>query len=129
MLTSGKTEHEIDYSSDLCTNHSSLNSAHTALERAVEVNIFITFALALIPYIIASISNFFNNLEGDVVTLALAASTFFFAWAAILYMTSGENQRRIEFAKMSLYAALTGLALALLAGTIAGLVNGAAKGQ
>ena len=48
------------------------------------------------PYIIASITNFFNNLEGDVVTFALAASTFFFAWAAILYMTSGENQRRIE---------------------------------
>ena len=44
-------------------------------------------------------------------------------------MTSGENQRRIEYAKMSLYAALTGLALALLAGTIAGLVTSAAKGQ
>ncbi len=44
-------------------------------------------------------------------------------------MTSGENQRRIDYAKMSLYAALTGLALALLAGTIAGLVNGAAAGQ
>ena len=84
------------------------------------MNIPLTMALVLIPYIIASISNFFNNLEGDVVAFALAASTFFFAWAAILYMTSGENQRRIDYAKMSLYAALTGLALALLAGTIAG---------
>ncbi len=89
----------------------------------------LTFALILLPYIIASISQFFTNLEGDVVTFALAASTFFFAWAAILYMTSGENQRRIDYAKMSLYAALTGLALALLAGTIAGLVSSAAKGQ
>jgi hypothetical protein len=89
------------------------NAAETAPERSIEVNIPLTIALALMPYIIASISQFFNNLEGDVVTFALAASTFFFAWAAILYMTSGENQRRIDYAKMSLYAALTGLALAL----------------
>ncbi len=99
-------------------------------ERSREVNtVLLTLALILLPSIIASITNFFNNLEGDVVAFALAASTFFFAWAAILYMTSGENQRRIDYAKMSLYAALTGLALALLAGTIAGLVNTAAKGQ
>ena len=101
-----------------------------AQERSREVNtVSLTLALILLPSIIASITNFFNNLEGDVVAFALAASTFFFAWAAILYMTSGENQRRIDYAKMSLYAALTGLALALLAGTIAGLVNSAAKGQ
>ncbi len=82
-----------------------------------------------LPLVPGSISQFFTNLETDVVTFALAASTFFFAWAAILYMTSGENQRRIDYAKTSLYAALTGLALALLAGTIAGLVNAAASGQ
>ncbi len=79
--------------------------------------------------VFGSISQFFTRLETDVVAFALAASTFFFAWAAILYMTSGENQRRIDYAKTSLYAALTGLALALLAGTIAGLVNAAASGQ
>lgn len=79
--------------------------------------------------VLGSISQFFTNLETDVVAFALAASTFFFAWAAILYMTAGENQRRIDYAKTSLYAALTGLALALLAGTIAGLVNAAASGQ
>jgi hypothetical protein len=113
----------------ICTHYSLNNAVDTAQERAFEVNIPLTFALVLMPYIFASIINFFNNLEGDVVTFALAASTFFFAWAAILYMTSGENQRRIDYAKMSLYAALTGLALALLAGTIAGLVSSAAKGQ
>jgi small neutral amino acid transporter SnatA (MarC family) len=111
------------------THRSSYNAADTAQERAFEVNIPLTIALILMSTIIASITTFFNNLEGDVVTFALAASTFFFAWAAILYMTSGENQRRIDYAKMSLYAALTGLALALMAGTIAGLVNSAAKGQ
>ncbi len=91
-----------------------------------------TAIISVMPHlflVMASISQFFTNLEGDVVTFALAASTFFFAWAAILYMTAGENQRRIDFAKTSLYAALTGLALALLAGTIAGLVNAAAAGQ
>ena len=108
----------------------SYRAVATTQERSREVNtVSLTLALILLSSIIASISNFFNNLEGDVVTFALAASTFFFAWAAILYMTSGENQRRIDYAKMSLYAALTGLALALLAGTIAGLVNSAAKGQ
>ena len=79
--------------------------------------------------VLGSITHFFTNLQADVVAFALAASTFFFAWAAILYMTAGENQRRIELAKTSLYAALTGLALALLAGTIAGLINAAASGQ
>ena len=82
-----------------------------------------------LPLVFGSISQFFTNLETDVVAFALAASTFFFAWAAILYMTAGENQRRIDYAKTSLYAALTGLALALLAGTIAGLVHAAAAGQ
>lgn len=92
-------------------------------------SLFVLHALLVSLLVLGSIAQFFNNLEADVVAFALAASTFFFAWAAILYMTSGENQRRIEYAKMSLYAALTGLALALLAGTIAGLVNGAAAGQ
>ena len=85
--------------------------------------------LSQIPLVLGSISQFFANLQTDVVAFALASSTFFFAWAAILYMTAGENQRRIEYAKTSLYAALTGLALALLAGTIAGLVHAAASGQ
>jgi hypothetical protein len=118
------------YELQRCTYRFAYHAAATAQERSREVNtVSLTLALILLPSIVASISNFFNNLEGDVVAFALAASTFFFAWAAILYMTSGENQRRIDYAKMSLYAALTGLALALLAGTIAGLVNSAAKGQ
>ncbi len=98
-------------------------------ERSRKVSALLIYALMSLPLIVASISQFFTNLEKDVVAFALATSTFFFAWAAILYMTSGENQRRMDYAKMSLYAALTGLALALLAGTIAGLVNGAAAGQ
>jgi hypothetical protein len=93
------------------------------------MRIVLITTLGQLPLVLGSISQFFTNLETDVVAFALAASTFFFAWAAVLYMTSGENQRRIEYAKTSLYAALTGLALALLAGTIAGLVHAAASGQ
>ncbi len=93
------------------------------------MRIVLITTLGQLPLVPGSISQFFTNLETDVVAFALAASTFFFAWAAVLYMTSGENQRRIEYAKTSLYAALTGLALALLAGTIAGLVHAAASGQ
>ena len=44
-------------------------------------------------------------------------------------MTSGHNDRRSEQARLSLYSALGGLALALLAVTIATLVNNAANGQ
>jgi FtsH-binding integral membrane protein len=81
--------------------------------------------------VLASVSQFFTNLLNQGLTpFALAASTFFFAWAAILYMSAGtENTRRLEQARSALYAALTGLALALLASTIAGIINTAAQGQ
>jgi hypothetical protein len=116
----GKTGKKISYS----------HKVHVQSERAYPMSgVFATNSILWYLFVFGSIAQFFNNLEADVITFALAASTFFFAWAAILYMTSGENQRRIDYAKMTLYAALTGLALALLAGTIASLVNSAAAGQ
>ena len=82
------------------------------------------------PFLLfADITGFFTNLRNDVVAFAFAASAFFFAWSAILYMTSGHNDRRIEQARLSLYSALGGLALALLAVTITTLINNAAFGQ
>lgn len=80
-------------------------------------------------FALADIAGFFTNLRNEIVGFALAASACFFAWAAILYMVSGHNDRRIEQARMSLYSALGGLALALLAVTIATLVSNAAAGQ
>lgn len=90
-----------------------------------------SLASMLGPLVLASVSQFFTNLLNNGLTpFALAAATFFFAWAAILYMSAGtENTRRLEAAKSALYAALTGLALALLASTIAGIINSAAAGQ
>lgn len=77
-----------------------------------------------------TIEQFFTNLYGKLTAFALALSTFFFAWAAVLYGAAGTgNERAKQHAQAALYAALVGLALALLAGVVAGLVNAAASGQ
>jgi hypothetical protein len=92
---------------------------------------FVSLTHVIGPIVLASVAQFFSNLLNQGLTpFALAASTFFFAWAAILYMSAGtENTRRLEQAKSALYAALTGLALALLANTIASIISTAARGQ
>ncbi|MEO7019378.1 MAG: hypothetical protein ABI234_04435 [Ktedonobacteraceae bacterium] len=82
-------------------------------------------------FILGDIAGFFTNLYTDLIVFALAMSTFFFAWAAVLYGASGMsgNDRTKQQAMGALYAALIGLALALLAGTVAGIINSAAAGQ
>ena len=79
--------------------------------------------------VLGSVAGFFTNLYNDLTVFALAMATFFFAWAALLYMTANQNENHRVQARSNLYIALGGLALAILAQTIAGLVNGAAKGQ
>jgi uncharacterized membrane protein len=79
--------------------------------------------------VLASISGFFSNLYTDLTAFALAMATFFFAWAALLYMTANQNENHRTQARSTLYVALSGLALAILAQTIAALINGAASGQ
>ena len=79
--------------------------------------------------VLGSISGFFSNLYNDLTAFALAMATFFFGWAALLYMTSNQNENHRVQARSALYVALSGLALAILAQTIAGLVKGAANGQ
>lgn len=87
---------------------------------------------SLIPFVLAaggtSIQAFFNNLTNDVFGFILTASIFALGWAAFLYMFAGENERRLQSAKFWLYAAMIGLAVALLGPTIAGLINTAAGG-
>jgi hypothetical protein len=79
----------------------------------------------------ASISAFFGRLTADLTGFALGMAGFFFALSALFYMASGatNNERTRQHAIASLYAALGGLALALLAGTIALLVNNAVTGS
>lgn len=79
---------------------------------------------------IVAIQTFFTNLTTDLTFFALAMAAFFFALAAIFYMAAGAtgNERTCTHAISSLYAALAGLALALLSGAIAALVNEAFPG-
>lgn len=74
-----------------------------------------------------NISTFFGTLTKDLTAFALTMAGFFFALSALFYMASGatQNERTRQHAVSSLYAALGGLALALLAGTIALLVSNA----
>ncbi len=80
---------------------------------------------------IASISGFFNNLYGQLTVFAGAMTVFFFALAALFYGASilMSSERARSHAIASIYGALIGLALTLLAGTAAGIVSTAAKGQ
>ena len=76
------------------------------------------------------ISTFFDRLTNDLTVFALAMAGFFFALSALLYMSAGAtgNERTRSHAIGSLYAALVGLALALLAGSFALLINNAVTG-
>jgi|SRR5581483_6583974 len=74
-----------------------------------------------------TIEQFFTSLYGKLLTFVVAVSTFFFAWAALIYGASGtSNERAKQHAQAALYAALAGLALALLAGAIAASISSAA---
>ena len=97
-----------------------LHPAHVATLVRTTVNTLI---------VLGSISGFFGNLYNDLTAFAVAMATFFFGWAALLYMTANQNENHRVQARSALYVALSGLALAILAQTIAGLVKGAANGQ
>ena len=76
------------------------------------------------------IGKFFGSLTGDLTIFALAMAGFFFALAALFYMAAGAtgNERTRTHAVGSLYAAMSGLALALLAGSVSAIVSGAVPG-
>jgi Type IV secretion system pilin len=67
----------------------------------------------------------FKNLLNVGTKVGLAAAALFLAWAGFLYMTAGGSPRRMESAKDAAFAAIGGLAIVLLASTIAGLVQSA----
>ena len=49
--------------------------------------------------VLGSIAGFFTNLYNDLTVFALAMATFFFAWAALLYMTANQNENHRVQAK------------------------------
>ncbi|MBV9357178.1 MAG: hypothetical protein JO023_16830 [Chloroflexi bacterium] len=67
----------------------------------------------------------FKNLLDVGTRIGLAAAALFLAWAGFLYMTAGGSPRRMESAKDAAFAAIGGLAIVLLASTIATLVQNA----
>jgi hypothetical protein len=67
----------------------------------------------------------FKNLLDIGTKVGLAAAALFLAWAGFLYMTAGGSPRRMESAKDAAFAAIGGLAIVLLASTIASLVQNA----
>jgi hypothetical protein len=67
----------------------------------------------------------FSRLLDVARTVGLTAAGLFLAWAGFLYMTAGGSPRRMESAKDAAFAAVGGLAIVLLASTIAGLVQNA----
>jgi hypothetical protein len=67
----------------------------------------------------------FTGLLQVATRVGMAAAALFLAWAGFLYMTAGGSPRRMENAKDAAFAAIGGLAVVLLASTIASLVQGA----
>ncbi len=65
----------------------------------------------------------FTSLLNVATSIGMAAAALFLAWAGFLYMTAGGSPRRMETAKDAAFAAIGGLAVVLLARTIAELVQ------
>lgn len=78
---------------------------------------------------INSITELFNTLLDDATKIGLAAAALFLAWAGFLYMTASGSPRRMETAKDAAFAAIGGLAIVLLAHTVADLVRSAIPGS
>jgi hypothetical protein len=76
-----------------------------------------------------SIIEVFKTLLDAATHIGLAAAALFLAWAGFLYMTAGGSPRRMESAKDAAFAAIGGLAIVLLARTIAELVQNAIPGH
>ena len=72
-----------------------------------------------------SIEAVFEALLNAATSIGLAAAALFLAWAGFLYMTASGSPRRMETAKDAAFAAVGGLAIVLLAKTLATLISNA----
>jgi hypothetical protein len=72
-----------------------------------------------------AIVRLFTTLLDAATKVGMAAAALFLARAGFLYMTAGGSPRRMESAKDAAFAAIGGLAVVLLAHTIAELVQNA----
>ena len=74
---------------------------------------------------VAPIIKIFDSLLTAGAAVGLTATAFFVMLAGYQYMSAGGSVRAVESAKGSLYNALIGLAVVILAKLIANLVGGA----
>jgi Type IV secretion system pilin len=72
-----------------------------------------------------TVVNLFGTLLDAAVKVGMSAAALFLAWAGFLYMTAGGSPRRMESAKDAAFASIGGLAVVLLAKTIATLIQNA----
>jgi fumarate reductase subunit D len=70
------------------------------------------------------ITNIRNYFLGAVIIVCV----FMILWAAFNYVTSGGDEKKVESAKKTIYYAVIGLIVALLAVSIVGLVRGVIEG-
>jgi hypothetical protein len=72
-----------------------------------------------------AINQVFSTLLSAATSIGLATAALFLAWAGFLYMTASGSPRRMETAKDAAFAAVGGLAVVLLANTIAHIISSA----
>ena len=76
-----------------------------------------------------AINNLFTNLLNIGTGVAVTVAACFLMWGAFIYMSAGGSPRQMESGKSAMLNALAGLAIALSARVIAGLIQSALAGS
>jgi hypothetical protein len=74
---------------------------------------------------VEAINGLFNNLLNIGLGVAVTVSAFFLMVGAFMYMSAGGSPRQMESGKSAMVNALFGLAVALSARVVAGLIQNA----
>ena len=72
-----------------------------------------------------AINGLFSNLLNIGLGVAVTVAAFFLMWGAFMYMSAGGSPRQMESGKSAMVNALFGLAVALSAKVVAGMIQNA----
>ena len=72
-----------------------------------------------------AINGLFNNLLNIGLGVAVTVAAFFLMWGAFMYMSAGGSPRQMESGKSAMVNAVFGLAVALSAKVVAGMIQNA----
>jgi hypothetical protein len=78
---------------------------------------------------VEAINALFSNLLNIGLGVAVTVAAFFLMWGAFMYMSAGGSPRQMESGKSAMVNALFGLAVALSAKLIAGMIQSALGGM